>query len=539
MPPKTLLDILEQAAEMYPTRGFHYLSSDLTVSYSLSYNKLHSQARAVASEIQKRGTSEGQRALLSYDPGLDFIVAFWGCLFAGVLPVPAPAVREARKERTMGRVLRLARDCQPTLVLSDTPLIIPEAESLSINIVDADSSSWQRPSIEPENPAFLQYTSGSTRHPRGVVVSHANALENLRMLRSFLQPGTDEVFMHWLPLHHDMGLIRGMLSPIEVGADCYLMNPLDFVQRPAKWLQALSRYQVTITGAPNFGYQMVTSRTKPDELEQLDLSSVGVAFCSAEPIRPSTVERFLSTFGPYGLSPRAFKPSYGLAEATVAVTGERGESYRCRHRSDERSVICCGQALGDIEVLVVDDEAQCCQPDIEGEIWLRGGSVAKGYWISPKEDDPFKSYLANGEGPYLRTGDLGFLDAEGNLYITGRKKDLLIVRGQNFYPQELEAVLEEEIPELRAGCTAVYEQNQRIGIVCESRASQLERLGEKARRVIGEEFGLAVGAFTVLSPGEVLKTSSGKLQRSEIKRQDLLEEFKPRYRWKRPSESAP
>lgn len=548
---ETLLDIIQNTLRTHPERGFRFIRSGTTVVEKLSYAELDKTAQNIAASLCAMGMEPGSRALLAFQPGLDFIKAFWGCLYAGIIPVPAPPPQNNRLERTLSRLQRIAHDCEPSVVLSDSRLLSPDlGPVLTLEKMNTEPEKWQAPNLNSLSTAFLQYTSGSTRHPRGVVVTHGNIVANLKMLSSFHGEQENMVMVHWLPLFHDMGLIRGMLSPLQLGANCYLMEPMEFIQRPVHWLTALSHFQATITGAPNFGYEMASRKVSPEYKKSLDLTSLKIAFCSAEPIRSTTVEHFLDKFRLCGFAPQAFKPSYGLAEATVAVSGELGPKYgscelsaeglrqgrvsQAINSEDSRILISCGQLLGELELEIVDETSQPCPEQTVGEIWLRGPSIAKRYWNSSSDENPFESYLSNGEGPYLRTGDLGFTDVDGSLYITGRKKDLIIIRGQNYYPQDIEATLEDEIPKLRRGCTAVFQTGERIGVSCESRTDDLESLAQSVRAIVGEEFGLAVVLVMVLPLGTSFKTSSGKIQRALTQKRYLEGTLSPLYQWNRP-----
>ncbi|MCA9778891.1 MAG: AMP-binding protein, partial [Candidatus Eremiobacteraeota bacterium] len=438
------METLQRTAGRRPNRGFAFFRAGTKVVERLSYAELLQASKSVAGALRKRGVDPGERALLTFPAGLDFIRAFWGCVCAGIIPVPAPPIQETRRERTLGRLKRLSEDCEPALMLD------PE----TLEKLKSDPARWQPP--PPQEVAFLQYTSGSTRQPSGVVVTQRNIQANLSMLATFQGAHSSIVMVHWLPLYHDMGLVRGMLSPVDLGADCYFMDPLEFIQNPATWLNALSHFQATLTGAPNFGYELAAEKAQLQA--QPDLSHLQVAFCSAEPIRHQTVQKFIQKFGPGGLNPGAFKPSYGLAEATVAVAGETGPRCKCRElslsalrdnrveqpreESDVTTLVACGGPLGELDVRIVSDRKSLL-PDSIGEVWLRGPSVAQGYWKTTPDSDPFQSYLQTNEGPFLRTGDLGFLDHEGSLFITGREKDLILIRGQNFHPHDIEATLEE------------------------------------------------------------------------------------------------
>jgi acyl-CoA synthetase (AMP-forming)/AMP-acid ligase II len=375
-------------------------------------------------------------------------------------------------------------------------------------------------------------------------------LHNLELLRNFHDRQAHMVMLHWLPLYHDMGLIRGMMSPLHMGGDCVMMPPMLFVQRPLRWLVAASRYRATTIGAPNFGYELCNRKVSDRDVETLDLSALRIAFCTAEPIRSSTVSTFLRKFSVCGFSSRAFRPSYGLAEATVAVCGEtRGNGPEIR-RCDGRALrsnrfvevdggiggavalTICGRALGNQEVITVDRRGRRTRPDEIGEIWIRGKSVARGYWGDRAATRAtFRARLADGTGPYLRTGDLGWLSPTGDLIVTGRQKDLIVVRGQNYYPQDIEFAVERCTPELRAGCSAAFSIDGRMGeavaIVCEPVADRPSEercrgLVARLRAAVSEEFELAVHMVAIIQRSTLPKTASGKVRRAET-RQDLSE----------------
>jgi acyl-CoA synthetase (AMP-forming)/AMP-acid ligase II len=352
------------------------------------------------------------------------------------------------------------------------------------------------------------------------------------------------VMVHWLPLFHDMGLIRGMLSPVHMGGSCLMLDPMDFVARPLRWLEALSRFRATVTGAPDFGFALAARKVRPEQLEALDFSSLRLAFCSAEPIKAVTLRRFEALLAPYGLGPGVLKPAYGLAEATVMVTGETRDRYHVKlvgrqalaagsveppaEPGDSVEVVCCGRPLGDQELQVVE-EGVCLPVGRVGEVWLRGPSV------SASAADGF---LRSGEGPYLRTGDLGWLDEDGYLMVCGRRKDLLIVRGQNYLAHDLEAALEERVPQLRPGCSAAFEVEGGVAVACEVAQDGRHQLSEVARAVwaaAGEELGLSLREVVLLSPGGIPKTSSGKVQRSLARSLHLSGGLPSLHHWQAPA----
>lgn len=519
----TLPDILRSRSQTDPELSFRLVKKGREVQDTVTFEQLDRTARGLALGLLDRGLGAGDRVVVAYQSPIDFVRAFWGCLYAGLTAVPAPLAQGSRKERSLPHLKAILEDCQPSAILSDDPTLSAGPTLLSLDCA-LNPDDWVAP--EPCHLALLQYTSGSTRQPRGVMVTHANLLHNLSALEDFLRPG---LVMHWLPLHHDMGLIRGMLSPLYMGSSCVMMEPMEFLQYPRRWLEAITEFRATITGAPNFGFARLTQKVQV--LDGLDLSSLQIAFCSAEPIQKATAEGFLKKFASVGLSPKAFKPAYGLAEATVAVSGETRDFYQ-----SEQDLVCCGQVLGEQELVVVDPHGQQVPPLTVGELWLRGPSVASGYWNKPQESrETFQAHLASGEGPYLKTGDLGFLDRQGNLTLSGRIKDLLILRGQNYFPHDLEQFLEDNIDSLRPGCTVVFERSGSLWLTCESRQTvPVERLAAQAKAALSQEFGLALHGLCLLSLGGTLKTASGKVQRALTKAKVEAQALQYQAVWARP-----
>jgi acyl-CoA synthetase (AMP-forming)/AMP-acid ligase II len=395
---------------------------------------------------------------------------------------------------------------------------------------------------------MLQYTSGSTSEPRGIVLTHANLLHNLGMLRGFQAAPSPMVMLHWLPLHHDMGLIRGMLSPLHAGADCFMMSPTDFVEKPVRWLAAISKHRATITGAPNFGYELCVRKVTDAQIDELDLSTLKIAYCSSEPIRKATVERFLQRFASCGLARTAFRASYGLAEATVMVAGEvrEGPHYqtvssillRAGHiappvgTDDRVDLVCCGQPLGGQQVAILDEHGAPCAADAIGEVCVRGASVGQGYWDRSTQ-------TASTFGDWLRTGDLGWLSPTHDLYITGRKKDVIIVRGQNYFPQDLEATVEMAARAVRPGCVAAFgidgDDGERVVVIAECVDQQpWTEISEAIRSGIATYHGVALAAVVLVAPGEIPKTASGKVQRGRARQLYLDGAFAQLHAWVRP-----
>ncbi len=515
MAAETLVQVLRLRAEREPgRRAYTFLQDGEVEAGHLSYQELDRQARAIAATLLATG-AEGDRVLLLFPPGLEFIAAFFGCLYAGRVAVPAYPPRSARM---LPRLRSIANDCQPAVALTSAQSLPrlrawfeadPEIEPfpwLATDGIGAESAEgWRDPGLRGDHLAFLQYTSGSTSAPKGVEVTHGNLLHNQRLIQEACGHGADSVFVTWLPLYHDLGLIGNVLQSAYVGARCIVMPPVAFLQRPWRWLEAVSRYRATTSGAPNFAYDLCARKAAGGDLPPLDLGSWRIAFNGAEPVRAETLERFAAVFAGCGFSPRALYPCYGLAEATLMVSGGSGEEPPAVRSfltgelaqgravealpgglepATERALVGCGRPLGGQRVLVVDPVSRAAlAPGRVGEIWVAGPSVASGYWGRPEESEAaFGARLATGEGPFLRTGDLGFFRAE-ELFVTGRIKDLLILRGRNVYPQDVELTAERSHPALRPGGGAAFapedEGEERLVLVLEVERSA--RVSEPAQ----------------------------------------------------------
>ncbi|MEA2694314.1 MAG: hypothetical protein QOJ16_3701, partial [Acidobacteriota bacterium] len=536
----TFLEILEEWARLRPEETIYsFLDSAGQEAASLRFGELDRRARAVAATLQERGSAgvRGARALLLYPPGLDFIVAFLGCLYAGVVAVPA---YPPRPNRGLSRLRSIAADAGASFILT-TVVARPGIEAAAreslelanVLILSTDElpagaeAGWREVRPESGDPAFLQYTSGSTADPKGVIVTHGNLAHNEEMMRQAFAQSEASVVVGWLPLYHDMGLIGNVLQPLYLGARAILMSPLTFLQRPVRWLEAISRYRGTTSGGPNFAYDLCVRKISEAERRNLDLRSWTLAFNGAEPVRRATLDRFAAAFAPRGFSSRAFYPCYGLAEATLFVTGPAPGARK--DVEGARGLVGCGRPWSGQRVVIVDPDSGVPRPpDQEGEIWIAGPSVAAGYWNRPEETArTFGARLAgSGEGPFLRTGDLGFLagPAGGDLFVTGRSKDLIILRGRNLYPQDVELTAEGAHPALRPGCGAAFAVErageERLVIVHEverqaatAGASALETIAQAVRRAVAEEHEAAVEEVVLLRGGTIPKTSSGKIRR--------------------------
>jgi amino acid adenylation domain-containing protein len=521
--PSTLAGLLQARVAEQPDReAYLFLGDGEIETERLTWGELDGRARAIATALLE-SVKPGGRALLLYPPGLEFVAAFFGCLYAGVVAVPAYPPR--LNDRSQSRLQSIARDASPGAALTTTS-IAAAAGVLSERVPELAGSRWiatdalppaagsrSFPEPDPASIAFLQYTSGSTAAPKGVMVTHANLVHNERMIGQAFAMDEDSVVVGWLPLYHDMGLIGNVLQPLHAGARCVLMSPVSFLQRPRRWLEAIDRYRGTTSGGPNFAYELCLRKASP---EDLDLSSWRLAFNGAEPVRASTLERFAEVFAPSGFRREAFYPCYGLAEATLFVSGgEPGQSPRI-----DPPRVGCGHAWMGQRIVIADPETREELPSgAEGEIWVAGPSVAAGYWGNPEATErDFRARLAGGDGPFLRTGDLGVL--EGHLFVTGRIKDLIILRGRNHYPQDIELTAERSHPDIHPGGGAAFSVEiageERLVLVQEverRRDQDLDGIADAVRRAVAEEHEVQPYEVVLVRSGTVPKTSSGKVQR--------------------------
>ena len=540
--PRTLVQSLQRRAAQTPDQvALRFLAESAEQNVVLSYRDLDRRARTIAAALQANAAL-GDRAVLLFPSGPDYVAAFFGCLYAGVIAVPAYPPESTRRHH-QERLLSIISDAEPRLLLTIASLgdglaqIENAPPVLSVDTLNSQlADSWIAPDLQPDDIAFLQYTSGSTALPKGVQVSHGNLVANEVLIRRGfgIDLNPDDVIVSWLPLYHDMGLIGGLLQPIFSGVPCVLMSPAYFLGRPLRWLEAISEYGGTISGGPDFAYRLCTERVSESALERLDLSQWRVAYSGSEPIRLDTLERFAEKFAACGFTPDNFFASYGLAEATLFVAGgSRGRGIPAM-RMDEHAlaanraepgqgaaIMSCGTSQPEHAVLIVDPQTLAELPDNSvGELWATGPSIAHGYWRNPEATA--KTFVQHAGRTWLRTGDLGFMRF-GEVYITGRLKDLLIVRGHNLYPQDIEQTIEREVEVVRKGRVAAFAVNDQglegIGIAAEiSRSVQKilppEALIKAIRQAVAEAYQEAPSVVVLLNPGALPKTSSGKVQRA-------------------------
>jgi nonribosomal peptide synthetase protein BlmIV len=551
--PRSIVDLLDREASLRPDRiAFVYLRDGEEPTQTRTYAALRGRARAIAKDLS-RLYARGERVVLFFAPGLEFIEAFFGCLYAGLVAVPLPVPRLQRGDEKLRAVLA---DAAPACVLTDARDLSARDRHrlLDVPVYRIEELGQGASGALPEPPgpdalAYLQYTSGSTSTPKGVMVNHGNVLANCRLMSEAFAASSDDRVVTWLPHFHDLGLVFGLLFPVFCGASACVLPPVAFVHKPVRWLRAISRYRGTLSAAPNFAFDLCNKHVSEEELRELDLSSFRGVINGAEPVRQKSVETFVQRFATAGFAEEAMRPAYGLAEATLVVSiSERGSAPSFDALDAEAlkggavvpaagggricGVANCGTFYADAAIAIVDSESRVALPDGRvGEVWVRGSSVALGYFRNVDATQAvFGATLRDtGEGPYLRTGDLGYRRG-GALFIAGRIKDVIIVRGRNYYPQDIEAAVsashpafdmhgaaafavnEAEIPDLDAERLVVFQELARG-----HRDEDLGALARVVQKTVSDEFGLAVHAVVFLGPRRLPKTSSGKVQRSACK----------------------
>jgi acyl-CoA synthetase (AMP-forming)/AMP-acid ligase II len=596
----TILDLLSQRAAQQPQdlaytflKGGEIKDSETS---TLTYQSLDQQARTIAQWLEAQ-TEPGARVLLvyPYEAGLEFISAFLGCLYAGRVAVSG---HPPRNQSGWNELAARLSNAEATAICSTQALLTKlKAQLTAPQLVWCATNqllptAWTPGPISPDQLAFLQYTSGSTGQPKGVMITHSSLMQNQRLLQLAFGHTHQSVGVGWLPLFHDMGLIGNVLQALYVGAPCILMSPIDFVQKPIRWLQAISHYRATTSGAPNFAYNLLCRKVTAEQLAQLDLSCWEVAFTGAEPVRVETLERFSQTFAPCGFRREAFYPCYGMAEATLFITGGQKLTAPTVLQVDQvaldqnrivpiqpgetesgRALVSCGQGWLDTTITIVDPQTQQpCAPNQIGEIWVTGSGLGQGYWQQPHQTErTFQATLANppihltapqqqapphppncsaaasyhSSTPHLRTNDLGFLH-QNELYITGRLHDLLIFWGFNHYPQHLEQTVEACHPGFRPSSNAAFavkiEGEERLVIVQEIERQYRNKLtvaevAEQVRWRLFEEHFVNLFSLALLKPGSLPKTSSGKVQRSACRSQFLANQLDILSQWQLPVDS--
>ncbi|CCE23211.1 condensation domain-containing protein [Methylotuvimicrobium alcaliphilum] len=548
----SLTDILQRRAVCHPHRtAYTFLDFGGPTPRSLTYGELNQEARQLAFQLH-RMELRGERAVLLYPPGLDYIVAFYACLYSGTIAVPA---YPPSNNRHMPRLQAIIDDSKAKIILTTGQVAnsIRQFAGATENLLDRrwvqtdtlethDTGLWQASVLQEKDLAFLQYTSGSTGNAKGVMISHGNLMANQQLIQRRFGHDERSTVVGWLPLYHDMGLIGNVMQPLYCGASAVLMSPMAFLEKPLRWLQAISDYRAHTSGGPNFAYDLCTQKISRDELEAIDLGSWQLAFNGAEPVNPKTLERFSRTFADCGFQRCAFYPCYGLAEATLLATGgtkqspltiaafdraaleDRTARPVADNHPNAKQFVGCGAAdshAGQDLRIVDPDNNEIYADGRIGEIWLSGPSIAQGYWKNPETSQ--KTFVNDTGGKrWLRTGDLGFIN-DGELFVSGRLKDLIIVRGRNYYPHDLEYAVESATDALNPASTVAFalaeDEAEKVIVLAELKRNRI-RQGDyqhefaAIRARLTEECGIQAERIVLLKPGAILKTSSGKLRRS-------------------------
>jgi acyl-CoA synthetase (AMP-forming)/AMP-acid ligase II len=552
----TLVTLLARRAELQPDeRAYIFLSDRGKEEAELTFSQLHAAAQACAARLAQVA-GRGDRAILVFPPGLEFIVAFFGCLIAGVVAVPMMVPRRLSARDSSAGIIA---DCDPAVALTSPAFAAREdlharfandrMAWLAVDMAQVPSGAIKPPKPGREDTAFLQYTSGSTSEPKGVVVSHANLLANLEMIRMSLGNTKQSTYVNWVPLYHDMGLILNALQSLYVGALCVLMAPNAFMQRPLNWLRAISHYRAEVGCSPNFGFDLCVNRYRSDQMRGVDLSSWKIALNGAEPVHADTIRRFSATFAEHGFDPAAVFPAYGMAEATLLIAGGRrgaGHVTRIVSRSglhahavgppsdatDAQILVGCGRALDKERIAIVDiDGGRRLLSDSVGEIWVSGPNVARAYWRNAEaSQNSLNAGITDeaADAKWLRTGDLGFLDQAGEIFITGRIKDLIIIRGINHYPQDIEREVQRLHPALRSNCGAAFsvtddQGEETLVIVQEVERTKRNKIDATEmtniiREGVTNQFELLARHIVLIRPGALPKTTSGKIQRNRTRK---------------------
>ncbi|MGV6808428.1 MAG: condensation domain-containing protein [bacterium] len=559
----TLVDLLKYRVQHQAQKmAYTFLRDGEIPETTYHFAELDRQARMIAAHLQQT-MPMGSRALLLYPNGVEYIAAFFGCLYAGVIAVPVYPPRRNRSDR---RLKSIAEDTNPRIILTTSEIkkrienkkqlqFVPELKTYTWlatdELADSLADAWQAPAINGETLAFLQYTSGSTGQPKGVMVSHANLLQNLFELSHTFDFTQESIMVTWLPIFHDMGLIYGVLGPLYSGHSCYIMMPAAFLQKPFRWLKALSDFKGTHTSAPNFAYDLCVQRAQQEQWHDLalDLSQWRVAMNGAEPVRKETLSRFQQTFAPYGFRESALCPGYGLAEATLMLSAINApDHWHCLSINadalsrDQINILpevlnttetgksiqamSCGTSEPDVTLRIVHPQTKRrCLSHQVGEIWAKGASIAKGYWQNPQATaETFQARILDDSDSdvYMRTGDLGFIH-NNELYITGRLKDVIVIRGANYYPNDIEQTVEQSHHALSASGAAAFaitvKGDTQLVVMQEVKRTALksfvlDEVVQAVREAVAEQHALSLSALILIKPATLPKTSSGKVQRS-------------------------
>jgi acyl-CoA synthetase (AMP-forming)/AMP-acid ligase II/acyl carrier protein len=542
--------------------AYTFLSNGGKQQISLTYQQLNDKAKIVAAYLRNSGYGSKERALLLYSPGIDYIIAFFGCLYAGIVPVP---VYPPRPNRSLSRLQLIVNDVEAKIALTSTSIFasiehqfeqIPELKNLFWLATDnlyenIDLANNNVSYVKDDDIALIQYTSGSTGNPKGVVITHRNIISNSALIYKCFGHTSASRGVSWLPCYHDMGLIGGILQPLYGGFPVTLFSPLDFLRQPLLWLKTISECRATTSGAPNFAYEMCIDKINSEAKKSLDLSCWDLAFIGAEPIRAKTLDDFAEAFAECGFKKSAFYPCYGMAEATLIISGidkqELPVVTKNNNLVNHKEIVGCGKVNSGQKVIIVNlDTNKLCLDKEIGEIWIEDNDcIALGYWNNKQlTKEIFQPKITEHQTNYLKTGDLGFIE-QGELFITGRIKDIIIIRGQNYYPQDIEKTIEQSHCALKADSNAVFtvqvDAQEQLVVVQEVKRTYLKKLGiiqsnhelstqkleveikATMRASISQECGLNIYDIQLIKTGTICKTSSGKIQRFLCKEKYLNE----------------
>ena len=567
---KTFIDILYEQRDKYPSKQLYiFLFDGEKEELSITYDQLVIKAKMLAQKLDDV-VEKNDRILLFYPPGLEYIIAFFACMFKGLIAVPA----YPPESRNINRIYSIIQDSKAKIALCskdvyervssgkitnlhglEKKLTLLSTDIINEPITDVNISTQ----VLPDDIAFLQYTSGSTSTPKGVMVSHENLIANCDLITKFFGYKNEHIMVSWLPPYHDMGLVGSTIQTIYMGGTSVHMSPASFSRKPLRWLQAITNYSrlgEVISGGPNFAYEMCCNYVDDDQLNTLNLSKWRLAYNGAEPVRASTLKKFEQKFSKAGFKYQNFNPVYGLAEATLIVSSgilkndpvikkfdlESLKNKRVQEVEENHSkqieLVGCGKTLESHRIVIVNPSTLKEEQDYNiGEIWVKGPSIAQGYWQN-KEDTQktFHAYISDtNEGPFMRTGDLGFFDNEKNLFVKGRIKELIIIRGQNYYPQDLEEIAEQACKQLRPSCGGAfsidYNDEEVLVIVYEIQRryknnANLDEIKFVIKNAFAKKDGIAVHDIILIEPSSFPKTSSGKLQRRLAREMYLNNELK-------------
>lgn len=553
----TLFQVLEEHVKNKPSSTAFIFLNRQGRQQERSFKQLFHRVQAIAATLQ-RTYAAGDRVALMFQPSLNFIEAFIACFAAGLIAVPLQPIQN---RRVLPRLINMMDNAGCRALLTDSATrqvllrIIPDIElqTPTVNWVCTDTIPFESGTtfvpaqVDGSSIAFLQYTSGSTGSPKGVMVTHANLLDNQAQIKTAFEHDETTRFVGWLPVYHDMGLIGNVFQPLYLGIPSVLFSPMDFLMSPVRWLRAISEWKATTSGGPNFAYDLCINRISEEEMQGLDLSSWKIAFNGAEPVRDATIKKFEKKFAAFGFRKEAFYPCYGMAEATLFIAGgspkspvikinTAADALSNNHilETEENGIVLvgCGRTYSNHELKIIEPKTHAVLSDGQiGEIWCQGSSVASGYWGQEKlSEKTFHAFTADGQGPYLRTGDTGFV-LRDEIFITGRLKDLIISRGQNHYPDDIEITVCQSNEDFRPSCAAAFTvgedsdlqlviavEVERHMVACLQQDQALrDRLIAKARLRVSEVHGLGLYELIFLRPSTLPKTSSGKTRRSHCR----------------------